>query len=253
MITFVGAGPGDPDLITVKGQKAMQEADLVLYAGSLVPTALLKWARPDADRRDSAGMALEDQIELMSEADRAGKRVVRLHTGDPALYGATGEQMAVLDRLGISYTIVPGVSSFLAAAASLGAELTLPGISQTVIITRCAGRTPVPDGQELAALAAHQATMAIFLSAGHMDETLSDLLQHYPASTPAAIVQRASWPEEKIIRGSLGDLSGLARDSGIDRTAMILVGAALANQGDPSRLYDAAFSHGCREASRDDV
>ncbi|MHB0934768.1 MAG: precorrin-4 C(11)-methyltransferase [Armatimonadota bacterium] len=247
MITFVGAGPGDPELITVKGRRALQEADLVLYAGSLVPTALLQWTR--AECYDSAGMHLEAQVKLMADAYRAGKRVVRLHTGDPSLYGAIGEQMAALDTLEIPYQVIPGVSSFLAAAAALPTELTLPGVSQTVIITRCASRTPVPAGQEIEALAAHGATMAIFLSAGRLEETVASLRTHYPAATPAAIVQRASWPEQKIVRGTLANIAMLAE--GIDRTAMILVGDVLANEGDASRLYDRTFAHGYREAERD--
>ena len=247
MITFVGAGPGDPELITVKGQRALREADVVLYAGSLVPTALLQWTKPDAACHDSAGMHLDEQIALMVAADRAGKRVVRLHTGDPAIYGAIGEQMAALDRQGIPYQVIPGVSSFLAAAAVIPTELTLPGVSQTVIITRCPGRTPVPAGQEIAALAAHRATMAIFLSAGHLRDTIAELLRHYLATTPAVIVQRASWPEQKIIRGTLATIAEQAETEGIDRTAMILVGDVLANAGEASKLYDRAFSHGYRQ------
>lgn len=248
MITFVGAGPGDPELITVKGQRALLEADVVLYAGSLVPKTLLYWTKPGATCHDSAGMHLEEQIELMAAAEEAGKKVVRLHTGDPAIYGAIGEQMAALTARGISFRVIPGVSSFLAAAAALPTELTLPGISQTVIITRCAGRTPVPAGQDIVSLAAHQATMAIFLSAEHLEKTVADLLCHYPASTPVAIVQRASWPEEKIIRGTLANIAEQAASAKIDRTAMILVGEVLANAGEASKLYDRAFSHGYREA-----
>jgi precorrin-4/cobalt-precorrin-4 C11-methyltransferase len=246
MIVFVGAGPGDPELITVKGQRALQAADVVLYAGSLVPTALLQWTRADAACHDSAGMSLDAQVALMADAEAAGKSVVRLHTGDPSLYGAIGEQMAELDKRGIGYRVIPGVSSFLAAAAALPTELTLPGVSQTVIITRCPGRTPVPAGQEIAALAAHRATMAIFLSAGHLADTLRDLCLHYPPTTPAAIVQRASWPEQKIVRGTLATIAEQAAAEGIDRTAMILVGAVLANDGDYSKLYDAGFAHGYR-------
>jgi precorrin-4/cobalt-precorrin-4 C11-methyltransferase len=246
MITFVGAGPGDPELITVKGQRALQAADVVLYAGSLVPTALLQWTKPGAECRDSAGMHLDAQVAYMAVAHAAGKTVVRLHTGDPAIYGAIGEQMAALDKLSIPYTVVPGVSSFLAAAAALPTELTLPGVSQTVIITRCAGRTPVPEGQEIASLAAHRATMAIFLSAGHLSDTVASLREHYPADTAVAIVQRASWPEQRIIRGTLADIAEKA--AGIDRTAMILVGDVLRNEGELSKLYDRHFAHGYREA-----
>jgi len=246
MITFVGAGPGDPELITVKGQRALQEADVVLYAGSLVPTALLQWTRPEAECYDSAGLHLDAQVALLADAERAGKRVVRLHTGDPGIYGAIGEQMAALDALGIAYQVIPGVSSFLAAAAALPAELTLPGISQTVIITRCAGRTPVPEGQEIASLAAHRATMAIFLSAGHLEDTIAALCTHYPPTTAVAIVQRASWPEQRILRGTLATIATQAVEAGIDRTAMILVGDVLRNAGERSLLYDRFFTHGYR-------
>lgn len=248
MITFVGAGPGDPELITVKGQRALQQADVVLYAGSLVPEALLQWTKAGAACYNSAGLHLDEQVALMSRAVADGKSVVRLHTGDPSLYGAIGEQMAALDRLDIPYTVIPGVSSFLAAAAALPTELTLPGVSQTVIITRCPGRTPVPPGQEIAALAAHQATMAIFLSAGHLADTIAALCLHYPPTTPAAIVQRASWPQQKILRGTLATIAAQAEAEGIDRTAMILVGDVLANEGEASKLYDKAFAHGYREA-----
>ncbi len=246
MILFVGAGPGDPELITVKGKRALEEADVVLYAGSLVPAALLQWTRSGAECVDSAGMHLEQQITLMADAYRAGKRVVRLHTGDPAIYGAIGEQMAGLDAQGIPYAVIPGVSSFLASAAALPTELTLPGVSQTVIITRCPGRTPVPAGQEIAGLAAHRATMAIFLSAERLDDTVAALCEHYPATTPAAIVQRATWPEQKIIRGTLATIAAQATAEGIDRTAMILVGDVLKNEGEASKLYDKAFAHGYR-------
>lgn len=248
MITFVGAGPGDPELITVKGQRALQEADVVLYAGSLVPTTLLQWTKAGAACHDSAGMHLGAQVELMATAHAAGQTVVRLHTGDPSIYGAIGEQMAELDKLGIAYRVIPGVSSFLASAAALPTELTLPGVSQTVIITRSPGRTPVPAGQEIATLAAHRATMAIFLSAGLLSDTINELLTSYPPTTPAAIVQRASWPEQQIVRGTLADIAAKADAAGIDRTAMILVGDVLANEGEVSKLYDKAFEHGYRKA-----
>jgi len=248
MITFVGAGPGDPELITVKGRRLLAEADVVLYAGSLVPEELLTWTAPDCESRSSADLHLDEQIELMASAHEAGKKVVRLHTGDPCLYGAIGEQMVELDKRGIGYEIVPGVSSFAASAAAVQRELTLPGISQTVIITRIAGRTPVPAGQELETLAAHGATMAIFLSAGKLEETVAALRTRYAATTPVAIVQRASWPEQKILRGTLETIAAQATAESIDRTAMILVGDVLANAGDPSLLYDAGFTHGYRDA-----
>jgi len=252
MIWFVGAGPGDPELITVKGRRLLEEADVVVYAGSLVPRAVLAWTREGCALHDSAGLALGAQIEVMSAAHAAGKRVVRLHTGDPSLYGAIGEQMRALDALGVEYAVVPGVSSFVAAAAALPTELTAPGVSQTVIITRQPGRTPVPAGQEIAGLAAHGATMAIFLSAGDLAGTISALCEHYPEETAAAIVQRATWPEQVVLRGTLGTIAAQALSAGIDRTAMILVGDALRNEGDASLLYDAGFTHGYRAAEQPD-
>jgi precorrin-4/cobalt-precorrin-4 C11-methyltransferase len=248
MIWFVGAGPGDPELITVKGRRLLEEADVVVYAGSLVPKAVLGWTRDGCELHDSASLALGEQIEVMTAAHEAGKRVVRLHTGDPSLYGAIGEQIRALDALGIAYAVVPGVSSFVAAAAALPAELTAPGVSQTVIITRQPGRTPVPAGQEIAGLAAHGATMAIFLSAGDLARTVSALCEHYPEETAAAIVQRATWPEQVVVRGTLATIAEQAREAGIDRTAMILVGDALLNRGDASLLYDPEFTHGYRQA-----
>jgi len=250
MISFVGAGPGDPDLITVKGRRLLEEADVVVYAGSLVPKAVVTWTREGCELHDSAGMTLGEQVDVMAAAEAAGRAVVRLHTGDPSLYGAIGEQMRALDGLGLQYRVVPGVSSFVAAAAALPVELTSPGVSQTVIITRQAGRTPVPDGQDIAGLAAHGATMAIFLSAGDLDGTVAELRTHYAAHTAAAVVQRASWPEQLVLRGTLETIAARAREAGVDRTAMILVGDALCNEGDPSLLYDPGFAHGFREAER---
>jgi precorrin-4/cobalt-precorrin-4 C11-methyltransferase len=248
MITFVGAGPGDPELVTVKGMRALQEADLVLYAGSLVPREVLTWTREGAECHDSAALNLEEQVELMVAAVSAGRRVVRLHTGDPSIYGAIGEQMRALDARNIAYRVIPGVSSFLAAAAALPVELTLPGVTQTIIITRAAGRTPVPERENLTALASHQTTMAIFLSSGLLAQVVEQLSQHRPGSTPVALVQRASWPEQKVVRTTLAELVEAAEREGIDKTAMLLVGEALANCGEPSKLYDALFTHGYREA-----
>lgn len=248
MIRFVGAGPGDPELITVKGRRLLEEADVVVYAGSLVPAAVLGWTRAGCELHDSASMTLGEQVEVMTTAHAAGKAVVRLHTGDPSLYGAIGEQMRALDERGVEYVVVPGVSSFVAAAAALPAELTAPGVSQTVIITRQPGRTPVPQGQDVAGLAAHRATMAIFLSAGDLRGTVAGLLEHYPSATAAAIVQRASWPEQVVLRGTLETIAAQAEDAGVDRTAMILVGDALRNEGEASLLYDAGFTHGYRAA-----
>ncbi|CCO07980.1 precorrin-4 C(11)-methyltransferase [Desulforamulus hydrothermalis] len=245
MIYFVGAGPGDPELLTVKAQRLLQQADLVLYTGSLVPRPVLDCCRPDAVKADSAGMVLQQIVDLMVHHYRQGKLVVRLHTGDPALYGAIGEQMAALDQLGISYRVVPGVSSFLAAAAAVQREYTVPGGSQTVIITRLAGRTPVPPEQSLASLARHKASLAIFLSVGLIQQVQQELLQGYEATTPVAVVERVTWPQERIIRGNLGQLARLVEEAGITRTALILVGEFLAARGS-SLLYDAGFAHGYR-------
>ncbi|MFH7319617.1 precorrin-4 C(11)-methyltransferase [Desulfurivibrio sp. D14AmB] len=251
IIHFVGAGPGDPELITIKGRKLLEAADLVVYTGSLVPKALLAGLR--AELCDSAGLTLEQVIDLLATAWRRGKAVVRLHTGDPAIYGAIGEQMARLAELGIPWRVVPGVSSATAAAAALGAELTLPEISQTVIITRRGGRTPVPEREKLAELAAHQATMLILLSAGMVAQVTAELIEGgYPPQTPAAVVEKASWPEERIVRGTLEDIAARAQTAGISKTAIIAVGKVLATTPPPalSKLYDPEFSHGFRDGEK---
>lgn len=250
MIHFVGAGPGDPDLITVKGRRLLVEADLVVYAGSLVPQALVENLR--AETVNSASLDLAAIIDTMASAWEKGAKVVRLHTGDPSIYGAIREQMAELDRLAIPYAVVPGVSSAFAAAAALQAELTLPEVSQTVIITRRAGRTPVPTGQELASLAAHRATMLIFLSVAMIDEVVEELVNGgYPPSTPAAVVEKASWPEQRIIRATLVDIGDKVRAAAIRKTAIICVGEVFDQNGlrAVSRLYDPAFTHGCRNGA----
>lgn len=247
-IYFVGAGPGDPELITVKGRRLLEQAEVVVYAGSLVPVALVEGLA--AELHDSAGLTLEEIIAIMSEGVRAGKRVVRLHTGDPSIYGAIREQMEQLARQRIPFEVVPGVSSATAAAAALGAELTLPGVAQTVIITRRAGRTPVPEKEDLVSLAAHRATMLILLSVAMIDQVAADLAEGgYPAETPVAVVEKVSWPEQRIIRATLGDIAGRVREAGIKKTAIIAVGEALreAPAGALSKLYDQSFSHGCRQ------
>lgn len=253
-VLFVGAGPGDPELITVRGMRALESADVVLWTGSLVPDAVLQWTREGCKIVDSAGLSLEDQVAVMEGGWRADKRVVRLHTGDPALFGATAEQWERLAEQGVPYRVIPGVSSLFASAAALPTELTVPGVSQTVIICRAAGRTPVPEGQDLASLASHRATMAVFLSAGLGGQVAADLGAHYPADTSAAIVQRASWPEQRVVRCTVDTLDAALSEEGIDRTAMILVGPALAGaQGKHSHLYDPAFAHGYREADDAEV
>jgi precorrin-4/cobalt-precorrin-4 C11-methyltransferase len=245
----VGAGPGAPDLITVRGADLVARCPVVLYAGSLVPSAVVARARPDARVLDSAAMTLDRIVAVMEEAHARREDVARVHTGDPSLFGSTGEQMRRLDALGIPYEVVPGVSSFTAAAAALRRELTLPGVSQAVIVARAPGRTPVPAGQELAALAAHRATLALFLSAGLLEDVVAALVPAYGADCPAAIVSRASWPDEQVVRGRVADLAALARDHGISATAMVLVGPALGAEAFPdSRLYAADFAHAFRPA-----
>jgi precorrin-4/cobalt-precorrin-4 C11-methyltransferase len=248
-VHFVGAGPGAPDLITVRGAELIARCPVVIFAGSLVPRAVVARARPDARVIDSAGMTLDEIVAAMRDAHGRGEDVARVHTGDPLLFGSTAEQMRRLDALGIPYEVVPGVSSFTAAAAALRRELTVPGVSQTVILARAAGRTPVPEGQDLAALAAHRATLALFLSAQRLDEVVAALAPAYGPDCPAAVVHRASWPDERVVRGRLADLAELARAHGIDATAMVLVGPALAAEGFPdSRLYAPEFGHAFRAA-----
>lgn len=244
---FLGAGPGDPELITLKGRRLLDRADVVVYAGSLVNPALLEGVA--AQIYDSAGLDLDEIMDIMVQAARVGKKVVRLHTGDPAVYGAIREQMQRLDAEGIDYEVVPGVSSALASAAALKVELTVPEVTQTVIFTRQAGRTPVPEKESLKNLAAIQASMCIFLSVSMMETVTGELISGgYPADTPVAVVEKASWPDQNIVRGTLADIEGKIRDSAIRKTAMILVGRALADDaGAASKLYDAGFGHEYRE------
>ena len=241
MIYFIGAGPGAPDLITVRGMRLLQKAELVIYAGSLVNPELLELCPAGCEILDSASMTLEEVIAALKRY-RDGGTVVRLHTGDPAFYGAIREQMDLLDREGIEYEVVPGVSSLNAAAAVLNRELTLPGVSQTVIISRMAGRTPVPEKEGPRLLASHEASMAWFLSAGMLKELCGELMAGGCApETPAAVVYRASWPDQEIIRGTLEDLPEKAAH--IRKTALVLVGRFLADDYERSRLYDPSFSH----------
>lgn len=249
-VFFVGAGPGDPELITVKGQKLLQQADIIIYAGSLVHPSLLGYAKDGCEIHNSASMTLPQVIDTIDAGVKAGKQVVRLHTGDPAIYGAIQEQMIELDKLGIEYSVVPGVSSFLATAAALKKEYTLPGISQTVIVTRNEGRTPVPDREKLRSLAAHQATMCIFLSITMLDKVVEELIAGgYEPSTPIAIVQRATWPEQRIFKATLETICKEIEGQGVDRTAMIVVSRCLDADFELSRLYAPEFSHMFREAS----
>ena len=253
MIHIVGAGQGAVDLITVRGQRLLSEADVVIYAGSLVSRELLDWARQDARIYDSATMDLEQVLEVMEQAERDGLTTVRLHTGDPCLYGAIREQMDGLDARGIGYDICPGVSSFCGAAAALGMEYTLPGISQSVVITRMAGRTPVPDRESIGKFAAHGSTMVIFLSAGMTGKLSEELMKGgYPGDTPAAIVYKATWPDEKVVRCTVAALKETADREGIHKTALIVVGNTVAQTGyERSKLYDPAFTTGFRVGRED--
>lgn len=250
MVHFVGAGSGAPDLITLRGKRLIESADVIIYAGSLVNPELLDYARDEGcEVHNSALMTLDDVISVMENAERLGLTTVRLHTGDPSLYGAIREQTDRLDKLGIEYDICPGVSSFCGAAAALRAEYTLPDVSQSVIITRMAGRTPVPERESIESLAAHGATMVIFLSAG-MTEELSKrlIIGGYSPDTTAAIVYKATWEDEKIVRCTVGTLGQAAKDNGISKTALITVGNFLGNDYSLSKLYDAGFSTEFRKA-----
>ncbi|MFN2355525.1 MAG: precorrin-4 C(11)-methyltransferase [Desulfopila sp.] len=249
-IHFVGAGPGDPELITVKGRRLLREADLIIYTGSLVPKTLLEGLA--ADIHNSAGLNLDEVLALLVDAWKKEKKVVRLHTGDPAIYGAINEQLAALEAHDIPCRVIPGVSSATAAAAALSTELTLPDISQTVIITRRAGRTPVPEGEALPLLASHQATMLILLSISMIDKVVADLLTGgYSADTPVAVGEKVSWPEERQIRGTLADIEQKVKAADIRKTAIIAVGKVLAQAPPPSlsKLYDKSFSHEYRQGS----
>lgn len=250
-VLFVGAGPGDPELITVKGRGALEAADLVVYAGSLVPEELLSWMRPGTPAISSASLPLEEIVSTMVQAQRAGKRVVRLHTGDPSLYGAIFEQIAELDKLGIPFRIIPGVSAAFAAAAALGIEYTLPEIAQTLILTRAAGRTPVPESETLARLAAHRASMAIYLSMGQIEEVAATLAEAYGDQAACAVVYRASQAGEKVIRTRLNELVAGVRAEGVTRQALIIVGRVLEIAPQDlkvkSKLYDRDFEHGFRK------
>ncbi len=252
MIHFVGAGSGAADLITVRGARLLGEADVIVYAGSLVNPQLLDYAKAGCAVYDSAKMTLEEVLAVMIPAEKAGKAVVRLHTGDPCLYGAIREQMDALDAAGVSYDVVPGVSSFCGAAAALKAEYTLPDVSQTVIITRMAGRTPVPERENLRALASHGSTMVLFLSTGLIPKLVEELLAGgaYTADTPAALVYKATWPDEKVFRCTLGTLEQTARENGVTKTALITVGGFLGTDYARSKLYDPGFTTEFREATR---
>lgn len=251
-INFVGAGPGDPDLITVKGQRLLEQADRVVYAGSLVPRALLQNCRPDAAIFNSASLTLEETHALLREGYDGGERVVRLHTGDPSLYGAIQEQMLLLEKDAIPYRVVPGVSAVFAAAAALRQELTLPEVSQTVILTRLGGRTSVPEKEQLGSLAAHRATLVIYLSVQQIDKVVSELRSSYPGKTPVVVAYRVGWPDQRLLETSLEDVADAVKCAGISRQALIMVGDVFAARSHGmlkrSKLYDESFSHGYRSS-----
>ncbi|OPY29570.1 MAG: Uroporphyrinogen-III C-methyltransferase [Methanobacterium sp. PtaU1.Bin242] len=247
-VVFIGGGPGDPELLTIKAFKILKQADVVIYAGSLVNREVLNCTKEDAQIYNSASLNLHEILEIMEMETGKGHLVARVHTGDPSIYGAIGEQIQYLKKSKIHYEIIPGVSSLFATAAALEAELTLPEVSQTVIITRPEGRTPKPEKEALSLLAEHEATMCIFLGVQMIEEVVGDLLEHYNADTPVAVVKKASWSDEEIVRGTLEDIAVKVRKSGIKKTAIIVVGQVLdPREITPSKLYDKKFSHEYRK------
>lgn len=250
MIHFVGAGPGAADLITVRGAELLKQTDVIIYAGSLVNPGLLEYAKPGCRVYNSAEMTLEEVIQVMKETEAKGEDLVRLHTGDASLYGAIREQMDQLDALGFEYDDIPGVSSFSGAAAALQAEYTLPNVSQSVVITRMAGRTPVPEKESIRSFAAHDCTMVIFLSTGLLEEVSKELMEGgYAPDAPAALVYKATWPEEKVVRCTVSTLAQSAKENDITKTALILVGGFLGSEYERSKLYDPTFTTEFRQAS----
>lgn len=251
MVNFVGAGCGAPDLITLRGARLLGEADVIIYAGSLVNPELLKYAGENCEIYNSAYLTLDEVTDIIASAEEKGKMTVRLHTGDPSIYGALREQTERLDKLGIKYEICPGVSSLCGAAAAMGREYTVPGVSQSVIITRMAGRTAVPERESISSFAAHGAAMVIFLSAGMIKEVSEELIRGgYLPETPAAIVYKASWPDERVIMCTVGDMARRAEKGNIKNTALICVGEFLGEKSEPSRLYDKAFETSFRKAKK---
>ncbi|MCW6076045.1 precorrin-4 C(11)-methyltransferase [Clostridium sporogenes] len=246
-VYFIGAGPGDPDLITVKGRDILSKADVVIYAGSLVSKEHLDYCKEDIEVYNSASMTLKEVIKVIEKAHNENKSIVRLHTGDPSIYGAIKEQMDELDKLNICYEVVPGISSFAAAAASIKKEFTLPGVSQTVILTRVEGRTPVPEKEDLEVLASRGASMALFLSVGMIDKVALKLKKGYGRNVPIAVIQRATWQDEKVVIGTLDDIAKKVKDANITKTAQILVGDFIDCKYDKSLLYDEKFTHEFRK------
>src|SRR6056297_2328572 len=249
-VYFVGAGPGDPELITVKGRKIVEKVDVVIYAGSLVPIEVVNCRKDKAQIYNSASMTLDEVLKVIEKSVAEEKTVARIHTGDPSIYGAIREQIDPLEELGIECEVIPGVSSFTASAAALKKEFTLPDVSQTVICTRVAGRTSVPEDEDLDKLASHKASMSIFLSVGMIDKVVEKLKKHYPGNTPVAVVQRASWPDQKTVMGTLNDIVQKVEKEKITKTAQILVGNFLGNEYKKSKLYDEKFTHEYRKAKK---
>lgn len=248
-VYFVGAGPGDPELLTRKAERLLLQASVCIYAGSLVNPELLTLLPEAAERHDSAAMTLEETVAVMRDAEQRGLDTIRLHSGEPAIYGAIREQMNLLDQYGISYQVVPGISAFQAAAAALKTELTAPEVSQTVILTRTAGRTPMPEKESLEQLAASRSTLCIYLSTHKIDEVSATLTPFYGPDCPVAVVYHASWPDQQILKGTLADIAGQANQAGLRKTALIVVGHALGRDIPVSKLYDATFSHEYRTAT----
>lgn len=247
-VYIIGAGPGDPKLITVKGAELIEQCPVVLYTGSLVPKAVIERAKKDALVLDSAGMDLDEIINVLKEAKDKNQDVARVHTGDPSIFGSIAEQIRRMEEEDIDYEIIPGVSSFMAAASVLGKELTLPELSQTVIITRCEGRTPMPDKEKLHMLAEHESTLVLFLSATLIRKVVKELTPHYGKDCPVAVVQKATWPDQKILQGTLETIADQMRDEQIKATAIIIVGKILTSKDfADSRLYAPEFTHGFRE------
>lgn len=247
MVYFIGAGPGDVDLITVKGRDILSKADIVIYAGSLVSKEHMSFCKENSKIYNSAEMTLEDVIEVMKNASNEGKDIVRLHTGDPAIYGAIKEQMDELDKLNIDYKVIPGVSSFSAAASSIKKEFTLPSVTQTVILTRVEGRTPVPETEDLERLASIEASMAIFLSISMIDKVVEKLRRGYKRNVNIAVIERATWEDERVIIGTLDDIAEKVKDAGITKCAQILVGDFINCDYEKSLLYDKKFTHMFRQ------
>lgn len=249
MVHIVGAGPGDPELITVKGMNKIKSADIIIYAGSLVNPQILEYAEKDCKIYNSAEMTLEEVMEVIKAGFKENKNIVRLHTGDPSIYGAIKEQMDLMEKEGIQYENIPGVSSFCGAASSLKIEYTLPSVTQTVILTRIQGRTSVPEKENIKSLSVHRVTLIIFLSVSMIESIVSEIIENYGKDTPAAVVYKATWKDEKIIRGTLYNIAEKTKNSGIKKTALIIIGDCLGNDYELSKLYDKSFSHEFRKSS----